>query len=318
MELSDRRSIGSMMTLTAPPPSCCAGLRRTLLKGWQQDFPLHPSPFREMAARSGATPRELLSVCVSLQRSGALQPVRARWGAMMRRVRWRLAFDAGAAEPRLVAALATLPGCFRIERGEAGACLPTLWAELETLDEAALQRQLSRLPQQPSFRLRLPSPDAHAASCADPGLAACIEEGLRMCAKPYAECAKRLGCSEQRVLAKLNAWRRSGQLECLALTPAPRPAAQTGVLALWHSTRPTIDGLARLNTRLGVDRVLAAPASAEWPWSLSIVLHATPQLAAERLHELLDEVGVNAAPDHCMPLLIDRPRDQAMLFNTEG
>lgn len=43
--------------------SCCASLRQTLLQGWQQTFPLHSSPFRQMAARSGATPRELLSLC---------------------------------------------------------------------------------------------------------------------------------------------------------------------------------------------------------------------------------------------------------------
>ncbi|MGQ3095241.1 MAG: hypothetical protein ACT6RP_17455, partial [Roseateles sp.] len=89
--------------------SCCAGLRQTLLQGWQQDFPLHASPFRQMAARSGATPRELLRLCQQLHRSGALQVIRPCWGEGLLRQRWRLAFDAGAMGAQLSAALAALP-----------------------------------------------------------------------------------------------------------------------------------------------------------------------------------------------------------------
>lgn len=315
--MSDRRSIGPMMSVTAPPPSCCAGLRRALLQGWQQDFPIHPSPFRAMAARSGATPRELLSVCVSLQRSGALQPIRVRWGAAMRRQRWRIAFDASTADPSLAVALAALPGCFRIEHSETCGGIPTIWVELETLDEAALHRQLCRLPQQPSACLRLPPPATPGTTCADTRLAACVEEGLRLCARPYAECAKRLGYSEQRLLADLSAWRRNGQLECLMLNPTPTSAAQTGVLALWQSAEPTATVLTRLNAQQGVDRVLVGPGSPEWPWRLSVVLRATPQLAVEQLRELLDDVGLDTPPDHCMSLRIEKPRHQAMLFYTE-
>lgn len=304
-----------IMLIIASPRSCCAGLRQTLLKGWQQDFPLHPSPFRQMAARSGATPRELLDVCVALQRSGALQSVRVRWGAKMRRVRWRLAFDARAAEPTLVAALAALPGCVRIERAEMAPGMQTVWTELEAVDDMALSKQLDRLPLSPAACLRLPSPDATDA-CLDVALAACVEEGLPLCSKPYAECGRRLGCSEQRVLASLSAWRRSGQLECLALKPPPTLVPQTAILALWQRVGTSASMLAKLNVRQGVDRVNVGPGSGEWPWQLSVVLLATPQLAAEQLRELITEVNLATAPDHCAPLRIDQPRDQAVLFNT--
>lgn len=60
------------MPYSSPHASCCASLRQTLLQGWQQSFPLHASPFRQMAARSGATPRELLGVCQELHRNGTL------------------------------------------------------------------------------------------------------------------------------------------------------------------------------------------------------------------------------------------------------
>lgn len=300
-----------MMPTPAPPPSCCAGLRQTVIQGWQQDFPLHPSPFRQMAARSGATPRELLSTCRELQRSGALQPIHVRWGATLRRERWRLAFDAPAAAPRFSAALAALPGCFRIERAEVGHGLPTVWAEIEALDDAALRRQLARLPLSPVARLRLPSPEA-TLGCDDTQLAACVEQGLPVCSKPFAECAKQLGCSEHHVLSSLSAWRRRGQLQALVLKPPPTPVPQAGVLALWRRIEPSAEVLARLREQRGIDRVVKGPGGADWPWCLSVVLRAEPW------RERLVEAGLTAAPDHAVPLRIEQPRDQALLFSTGG
>ena len=60
-----------MPATASSSPSCCAGLRQSLLQGWRQGVPLHPSPFRQMAARAGATPHELLRTCAALQREGA-------------------------------------------------------------------------------------------------------------------------------------------------------------------------------------------------------------------------------------------------------
>ncbi len=295
----------------ASPPSCCAGLRQTLIQGWQQDFPLHPSPFLQMAARSGATPRELLSTCRELNRSGALQPIRARWGTTLRRERWRLAFDAPA---DFVAALAALPGCFRIERAEAGDGLPTVWAEIEALDEAALRRQLARLALTPRARLRLTSP-APTLRCDDPRLAARVEQGLQLCAKPFAECARQLGCSEHHVLSSLGSWRRRGQLEGLVLKPPPTPVPELGVLALWRRIEPSDELLARLREQPGIDRVIEGPGSEAWPWRLSVVLRATPRLGADSWRERLVTTGL-AAPDSSLPLRIEQPRDQALLFST--
>lgn len=294
------------MPITASPPSCCAGLRQTVIQGWQQDFPLHPSPFQQMAARSGATPRELLSTCRELQRSGALQPIRVRWGATLQRTCWRLAFDAPAAG--LSRALAALPGCFRIERAEPVDGLPTVWAEIEAVDEAALRRQLARLPLAPCAQLQLPSPEA-TLGCDDIRLAACMEQGLPVCSKPFAECAKRLGCSEHHVLASLNAWRRRGQLQGLVLKPPPTPVPQPGVLALWRRIEPAADLLARLRSQRGIDRVVEGPGTEAWPWRLSVLLRSEPW------RERLAEAGLTAPPDSAAPLRIEQPRDQALLFS---
>ncbi len=309
------------MPIHAAPPSCCAGLRQTLIQGWQQDFPLHPSPFQQMAARSGATPRELLTACRALSRSGALQPIRPRWGAALRRARWRIAFDA---PESLAPALAALPGCFRVELADGSADAPTLWAEIDALDEAALQRQLARLPLPPRARLRLPSPGA-SHDCDDFPLAACVEQGLPVCSKPFAACATQLGRSEHRVIASLNAWRRSGQLDGLVLRPPPTPVAQPAMLALWRRIEPSAAALARLEAQPGIDRVIAVSTVSDlnagtddaWPWRLSVVLR-TPQPGAPSWRERLAEAGVSAAPDLYLPVRIKQPRDQALLFHTDG
>jgi len=307
-----------MPSLHAPHASCCASLRQTLLQGWQQTFPLHASPFRQMAARSGATPRELLSLCQQLQRQGALQAIQPCWGEGLRRQRWRLAFEPGADDAALAAALAALPGCFHIERCEPQGgmpAMPTLWAEVEALDDAALARQLRRLPAQPVARLRLPAASAQALPCDDPGVAEHLEEGLLLCSRPFAQCSKQLGCSESRLLAKLHGWRRSGQLAGLALKPPPTRVPQPGLLALWADAEPTDAALATLRAHRNVDRVATGPGTAAWPWRLSLVLQAAPQLALDQLREIAAHAGL-PPPDASARLLIEQPRDQALLFHT--
>lgn len=309
-----------------PTPSCCAGLRQTLMQGWQNAFPLHPSPFRQMAAVSGATPRELLSTCMALEREGALQTVRVRWGPAMKRERWRLAydFDGPQASPTLPGALAQLPGCVRIERtngsdnlpGEGAVSVPSLWAEFEVLDGPALQRQLATLPRQPRARVALPSPAGeHTVPCDDPRLAAFIEHGLKLCSRPFADCARHLDCSEQRVLGTLQAWRRTGQLECLTLRPPPARVAQPAALALWRDLHPDAGLIERLQSHHNVDRVVSGPGTPTWPWGLSVVLLTAPALALDRLRELRHAAGVDAAPDACLPLRIEVPRADAVLFS---
>ncbi|MBL8276923.1 MAG: hypothetical protein JNL93_09505 [Pelomonas sp.] len=295
--------------------SCCASLRQTLLQGWQQSFPLHSSPFRQMAARSGATPRELLSLCQDLHRKGALQRVLPAWGDGLQRTRWRLAFAPVGDDAALASALAALPGCIHIERGcEPAPGLPSVWAEVEVLDDAALDRQLQRLPLPPVSRLAVTTGSPLAQPCDDPDTARQLEEGLLLCSRPFAECARRLGCSESKLLARLQAWRRSGVLTGMSLKPPPTRVPQPGLLALWSDTVAP-QSLARLHDHPGVERVISAPGTAGWPWRLSAVLHAAPQLAHAQLRETAAHAGLRM-PDASLRLLIEQPREQALLFKT--
>lgn len=280
----------------ATSPSCCAGLRPTLLQGWRQGLPLHSSPFREMAASSGTTPRELIRTCAELQQNGSLQPIHALWGDALQRVRCRLFFHC--ADEALIDALVALPGCLRIERCFAEGDPPWLWAEMETLSDVALQIQLNRLPALPTAKLRLSvAPDAAAGPCNDSQLAAYLELGLPLCANPYVACARSFGRSERSLLITLMKWRRAGELKGMVLTPAPSRGVRAGWIALWHQ-------MPALRKHPGLERLIRAPQGADWPWPMSAVITSASLPA------------YLPAGSRCLRLHVQQARESALLFQT--
>ncbi|WP_374436589.1 hypothetical protein [Inhella sp.] len=308
----------------AAPPSCCAGLFQTVLHGWQDRFPLRSSPFYVMAASSGATPRELLATCERLQRSGALQPIRAHWGPALRRERWRLGFHAAPratrpqAEPpekSLAEELLALPGCMRLEHGTDQNGHAQLWVELEALDELRLQHQLDRLSLAPQYRLRLQTvQDTRPGPYDDEALASLVERGLPLSAGPYERCAQLLGRSERQVLAALRNWQRDGQLAHLSLAPTPTRSTRVGVLALWSTAIPGSACLHALQLHQGLQRLLPAEPTPQWPWRFGLVLEAAQTLADHQLNALLAQAGLCEPPDLRVSLRIERPREGALLF----
>jgi hypothetical protein len=64
-----------------------------------------------------------------------------------------------------------------------------------------------------------------------------------------------------------------------------------------------------------VERIHTARGTPDWPWRLSLVLHAAPQLALDQLRETAAHAGLRA-PDASLRLQIEQPRDQALLFLT--
>ncbi|WP_374660541.1 hypothetical protein [Inhella sp.] len=220
----------------AVAPSVCAGLRPALQHGWQASFPLQSAPWREMAERVGATPRELLAYAQRLHQQGQLAPVQVRWGERVRRQRWRLGFAALdlAASTALQAAAEQEPAALCLEWVEEGTGidhLPRVWLHLEAREPEELLAATQQLEAAAGTRatarwLLQQSVDPCACElsggpCQDPRLAVALERGgLPLVAHPFAALATQLGDrSERALLARLRDWQQQGWLQRLSLKP---------------------------------------------------------------------------------------------------
>ncbi len=228
-------------------PSVCAGLSQTLLHGWRQGFPLQPSPYQELATRSGSTLREVLSLCQRLNHEGRLDSVHACWGDRLRRARWLHGFSSPVSE-RQLAELMAVHGCVGLERVQQPADgWPSLWITLEGRCDGVVQEQLVACGLQPGVSIPLLRSDGHCACddgpCTDTDLAHAVEEGLPLVAHPYQRLAERLGRSERQVLARLREWQLRGDLQALSLA-APHHAPWQACASAWVEA-PRSDELLR-------------------------------------------------------------------------
>ncbi|OWQ88816.1 hypothetical protein CDN99_15165 [Roseateles aquatilis] len=90
------------------------------------------------------------------------------------------------------------------------------------------------------------------------------------------------------------------------------------MLSLWQHVETSTALLLRLRELISIDRVVEGPGTPDWPWRLSIVQRANPQPGIQTWREQLVKAGLQREPDVCVPLRIEQPRHQAMLFNTDG
>ncbi|MBB5204898.1 hypothetical protein HNQ51_002217 [Inhella inkyongensis] len=307
---------------TSPPASVCAGLRQTLLHGWQQGFPVQPSPFQVLAQRTGGTLREVLGQCQQMQRNGALQGVQVQWGEPLRRVRWRCGLWAPEAELEAAGrAAAALPACVLLERVEAAVPdLPSLWLELEALRSEVIESQLQTLALRwrlgPRLSLQHAAPchcHEHLGPCCDEPLAQALERGLPLVAHPYQELALKLQRSERQVLARLRDWIEGGDVQTLSLAAPHQPHRQSWALAAVE-VDPTPALLARLRELSATSELRRLPRLPDWPFGLFIGMAAPQELTGGALDPLLQAAGLAQAPMRRWLARRWAPRVQARLF----
>jgi DNA-binding Lrp family transcriptional regulator len=210
-----------------------------LLNDWQQQFPLCPQPFDEVAASLGCAPFTVLERLQALLAHGSVSRIGGIW-------------NPGAGGAALLCAMAVPP-----QRLEAVAALVSahpgvnhnyerehaynLWFVLTGADAEAVELGVQRLEQRSSLTiLRLPMQRAYrinlgfdlrqansdakrspegvtrsrveAVAPADRALAALVEQGLPLGPRPYAAWARALGWTEAAVLDRMQQWLASGTL----------------------------------------------------------------------------------------------------------
>lgn len=325
-------------------PSCCAGLRQTLLHGWQDSFPLAPSPFRLVAQRCGSTLQEVLQLSQRLHAQGSLMPPRPRWGASLQRCqqRWGLVLTPEQ-QARWWPQLASEPACvgwWTVEHSQGvlthgpdvehePLAVPTLWLDLEGRNGTAGSALLQRLRDAGHHPLRACSPgpwdthqacgcDPHAGPCQDTALAGALEAGLPLKAHPYDHLARQLGRTERQVLNTLKQWQTQGSLQGLALAAPESSAAHGGALACLAVPTPGPAGLARLRAQPGVHAVCSLQFNGHSTPHLWVEVVAPPDRALTLLQQALQPLGLADGTGWRQRVLGQRLRHRPALFPPAG
>ncbi|MBH9552113.1 hypothetical protein [Inhella gelatinilytica] len=305
--------------------SVCAGLGQALQHGWQEGFPLQASPFQVLARQTGASLRELLTQCQTLQRQGTLQGPRVQWGARVSA--WRLRGHLQGppeAEQAGLQRLVALPGTAWVEWCEGD--IQGVVFELQARSSSALRQQqasLSTWAQQDAqvdlLWIGLPEPACrhctcgeHGGPCTDPELARRLEGGLPLCAHPFQAVASELGRSEREVLAQLRRWQDAGDLHGLSLAP-PHRAQQQAVASVLLQGPFAPDLPQRLAAHTGVVDVQPVADTADQP-VLWVSLSALRDLALPQLDQMLAAEGLKAQVRQRWLGLRSAPRAQPLFF----
>lgn len=286
---------------------------------------MQASPFQVLARQTGASLRELMTQCHTLQRMGALQGPRVQWGARVSAWRLRGHFHGPTAvEQAALQRLIDLPGTAWVEWCEGD--LSGLVFELQARSSSVLRQQRERLTdwaaQQSGAALHwigLPEPACrhctcgeHGGPCTDPELAQRLEGGLPLCSHPFQAVAAELGRSEREVLAQLRRWQEAGDLHGLSLAPPHRAQQQAVASVLLHGPfGPEL--LQRLVLHPGVVEAQPLADTADQP-VLWLSVAAPRDLALPQLDHLLATEGLKPQIRQRWLGLRSAPRAQPLFF----
>ncbi|MCV2358856.1 Lrp/AsnC family transcriptional regulator [Paucibacter sp. TC2R-5] len=276
-----------------------------LINDWQQRFPLCPEPFAELGQRCGVGQERVLAEFKRMQESGSLGRIGGIWGSGAGGAALLCAF---AVPPQRMEAVAALVSAHagvnhNYEREHAY----NLWFVITGADpeqvatgvsslEQACGLQALRLPMQRAYRINLGFDlrRPHAAGCAaraggqeklhdhdrtvqseDRTLAALVEDGLPLIARPYAAWAQALGCSEAHIFAKLEQWLSQGTLRRFgAVVRHHELGFSANAMCVFDVADEDVDAHADILSRQpGVTLCYRRARAPGWPYNLYCMLH---------------------------------------------
>jgi DNA-binding Lrp family transcriptional regulator len=307
-------------------------LHLALLNGWQHDFPLVAQPFDPIARAVGRDAATVRAAYAALQADGTL----SRIGGVFGRGAGGAATLAAIAVP--ADRLAAVAACVSAHAGvnhnyerehtlnlwfvATGPDATTVEATLRAIEEEAGLPVL-RLPMERAYRIdlgfdlqartaRAPmrgaarAHDAAPVAAADRPLAACVEAGLPLVERPYAQWAEAIACSEAQVLARLQGWLAQGTLRRFgAVVRHHELGFAANAMAVFDVPATRVDACgAALALQPGITLAYRRRRAAGWPYNLYAMVHGRDR---EAVREVLARVMVQAALEDC-------PR--AVLFST--
>lgn len=293
--------------------------RHALLNDWQRGFPLCEAPFARIGEALGLGEAEVIGRYERLAAQGAI----SRIGG---------AFAAGAGGAGLLAAMAVPsdrllavaalvsahPGVnHNYQREHAW----NLWFVINGADAAAVHRAIDgleaatglatlRLPMLRAYRIDLgfdlgrrvghtrTDTRGEAPAPVQPGertLAALVECGLPLVPQPYADWARRLGCTPQWVTDTLARWQRDGTLRRFGVVVRHHELGYAAnAMTVFDVNDDEVDARgAALARESGVTLAYRRVRAAGWPYNLYCMVHGRDREAVrELLQGVIERAGL--------------------------
>ena len=303
-------------------------LRFRLLNDWQHDFPIVAAPFAAIGAACGAGADTVLDAYRQLLAEGAISRIGGVWGAGAAGAGLLCAFTVPPERLEAVAGVVSAhPGVnHNYEREHRR----NLWFVVTGRDAAAvgaivdaLEAQTGctalRLPMRRAYRIdlgfdlrgavasrgRVAAAAAAPVEPADEPLAALLEDGLPLVARPYRVWAEASRLSEAQVLATLGRWLRHGTLRRFgAIVRHHEAGFRHNAMTVFDVPDGVVDGCGEaLAAQRGVTLAYRRERADGWPYNLYCMVHGR------------DRGDVEAAIDAAIERSGLQQRERAVLFS---
>jgi siroheme decarboxylase len=319
------------MNMRDAVPSPISAGDLALLNPWQHGFPLVREPFAHIAQALDLREADVLAACDRLQRTGAI----SRIGGVFAPGAGGAALLAAMAVPRdrlheVAATMSAHPGVnHNYEREHAFNLWFVMTGRDATAVEAAMQ-MLERATGLPALRLRMqrayridlgfdlrhstavrpmraPSEArAEPIDAADQPLAARVEAGLPITARPFDVWADKTGCTVVDVLYKLQHWLDTGTLKRFGVVVRHHELGfSANAMTVFDVPDHLVDACGEALARQpGVTLAYRRERAAQWPYNLYCMVHGT------------DRALVQAVIDRVVPAAGLSGHRRAVLFST--
>ena len=283
-----------------------------LLNPWQHGFPLQREPFALIAAQLGLSVPDVLAGFATLQRDGSLSRIGGVFGPGAGGAALLAAMAVPAERMQAVAAIVSAhPGVnHNYEREHA----LNLWFVMTGRDAEAVEQSMQSLEQatgltalrlrmQRAYRIDLGFDLRHRTAChamragrrgapidrADLPLAALVEDGLPLIARPYDAWAEALNRTSAAVLATLQHWLDGGTLKRFGtIVRLHELGFDANAMTVFDVADAQVDACGEALAREpGVTLAYRRERGAGWPYNLYCMVHGRDRAA---VHEVLDRV----------------------------
>lgn len=319
------------MNARSPVPFSPSAIELTLLNAWQHGFPLVPEPFARIAQTMGILEVQVLQTLQALLDRGAI----SRVGGVFAPGAGGAALLAAMAVPveQLESVAALVSACPGVNHNYQREHAFNLWFVMTGGDEAAVEADMRRLEQAtrlPALRLRMErayridlgfdlrhttAPDpmrAHPAPSVSPlapkerALAACVEEGVPIAARPFDAWAAKSGSTTEEVVQRLQRWLDLGVLKRFGVVVRHHELGfSANAMTVFNVPDHLVDACGEaLARQSGVTLAYRRGRAVEWPFNLYCMVHGTHR---EAVREVIERVVPAAG-------LADFPRE--VLFST--